>query len=128
LAELVPNWAELCGIARDGAACAVPAVVLGAWVWLAAGCPNKDLVVAVGDGPGAAAVEAGAAVLNRERVGAAVVVAPDFSDGAADCAVAGGCEAAAVADACPKRLVVAGGCEAGVGAAACAKRLFVADG
>ena len=88
LAELVPNWAELCGIARDGAACAVLAVVVGAWVWFAAGCPNKDLVVAAGDGPGAAAGEAGVAVLNRERVGVAVVVAPNFSDGAADCAVA----------------------------------------
>jgi hypothetical protein len=128
LVELVPNWDELCGTPKDGAAGAVLVVAVGAWLWLAAGCANNDFDVAVGDALGAAAVGAGAAVLNGEGVDVAVVVAPNSSDGTADGAVADGCEVAVVAGVCPKRLVVAGGCEAGVDVAAGAKRFDVADG
>jgi hypothetical protein len=75
-------------------------------------CPNKDLVVAAGGGPEVATVEAGAApvdlapCVNREGVDAAGAGAPNFSVGAADCAVVGGCEAAVLEGTWPKRFVV----------------------
>jgi hypothetical protein len=72
----------------------------------------------VGDWLEAAAVVAGTAVLNSELPGAAVVVAPNFSVGAADCAVAAGCAADVLAAGWLKRLVVVVTCcEEGVLAA-----------
>jgi hypothetical protein len=95
-------------------------------------CPNKDLVVAARVGPEVAAVEAGAAAVdlapneNMEVTGAAVVGAPNFSVGAADCAVAGGCEADVLEGGWLKRFVVADAV-AGV-AVGVPKSVFCADG
>jgi hypothetical protein len=79
---------------------------------------------------GAAVVEAGVpAVLNRDVAGAAVVVEPNFSVGAAAGAVEAGCEAGVLAAGCPKRLVVVVvvGVAAGV-AVGVPKSVFCADG
>lgn len=115
----MPNWVELC---RAGVAWVVDA-------WAGTGCANSDLVVVLGDELAGAAAEAGGAVLNNDAVDIAPVVAPNCRVGAADCAVADGCEAAVVAGACAKRLAVASGCEAGVDVPAFPKRLgAVIDG